>query len=360
MNDSQRQFAADYHRAMVQPFVENRRWYSLLRNAEATWGRIFRCFPNLQEIVVGQCPLIDYPKTTSTYSFMLRHGKYIQTELEPPYREDFTVNVAWASAVVLKTAPPNVRHLHLGMANLDNFNSLATVNSLQNYVYRKIDFLVNNLPSGITKLTVALGGVDGVHGDPDHRRDTGSAGMLRYWAKVLPSLTNLTYLQIYFVSMDWDISFTNEESTDRTDNVLYRLLRNYKPEKLQTLKLRVMELEKDRMRDMFHSHWPSLKTVIFDEIGLLKLSENDTAKIDPEEQDIIKMRHLQGGGWIDLCQFLKNKYPGLQIRIHRPSSDVRLDHGYCYDYDEREKLSPKYIEELRGMPGVSVTGLPDE
>lgn len=351
LTNEQRQYCGHYHRALVEPFVDNRRWYVLLRNAQQSWGQVFHYFPNLQHIGVGCCERVDHPTGTYTNVFVSQFGRHVTCEAEPPFVEDPTINMAWASALVLEGAPQTVRSLQLSMANMDNFNSFATVNRLLSIVYRNSQFLSLQPPLGVTELSITLRGVDGLHGELEWTGDTGSAGLLRYWKKVLGALRNLRYLEFREeVGDSPNLAFTSGEETDSNDNVVVWLLHHLKHNRLETLRLRDFFLDPDWFRDMFFTDWPNLKNIILDNTSL-RWSTEDKGQEEHEQPSEITVRdHHNEKAWMRICQFLSNEYPSVNIHINQPASWGEIGGNYI--------LLSKDVEELQRLPRVKLNVRP--
>jgi hypothetical protein len=345
-----RSYCENYHRALVEPFVENRRWYMLLRNAQASWPDIFRSFPNLEEIGVGCCERIRHPSCTYTNVFVARHGNDVLSEVEPLYAEDSTVNMGWASAVVLASAPSSVRSLQLSIANFDNFNSFATVNRLLSIVYRDTMFLTEDPPLNITKLSITLRGIDGVHGQPEWSSDTGSAGLLRYWEKVISSLVGLKHLEFrQDMNSDPNLAFTSGENTKPMGNVVVSVLSQINHPRLETLQLHDFKIASTTLSNLFQDtdfiRSPCLQTVLLDNIRLSLYTALDE-DLDDGRQSYLA--HTQGMGWMNTCNCIARSLPGVTTVLKNPSSNIGL-------YMEKNcRLNPTFTEQIRGLPRVTL------
>lgn len=342
MTPDQQKFCNSYHRALVEPFTSNRRWYSLLRNAQNTWQDLFRFFPNLEEIGVGCCEIDEHPAPTSTKAFLTRYGSAIRKEVWPPYIEDSTVNIGWASAIVLEAAPPTVQRLHLGMVNLDHFNFFSTVNRLLGIVYQRHHFLSDHPPLNITKLCINFQGLEGMHGSFDWDDDMGSAISVRYWVLVLSSLRSLVYLEFGQERSYEHLAFTlatNEYEIDLKSSPILHLLQNYRPERLKTLRLAGFLFQLDQCLQCLESlarHWASPTDIIFDYIHI-----NTDTRVSDERGDA----HIAGSSWVALCRILKKEHPGLQISLIRPRSHL--------DNEEVHHLPSSCLRVLQNM-GVHI------
>jgi hypothetical protein len=338
LTDEQRQYSADFHRAMVEPFTDNRSWYRLLRAANASWGQVFRRLKYLEEISVGCCDIADQPPPTYTHTFVLQHGKDVVTEPHPPFVQDPTVNMAWASSVVVKTAPPTVRRLRLSMANMDNFNSFATVNRLLSLSYKGFPEISN---MRTTSLSLTLRGISGTHGQRDWHGDTGSACTARYWKNTLNKLANLQHLELRNeMSLNDDLMFSDMEMSDSRACILDWIMPGLVLQQLRTLRLRHFLLDTATIETTFAGHWPRLERITLDEV-LLMMQREDSIKF----QDI-HVDHLQGKSWLDFCRALVENQPGLHIVLDRPTSNVNNVDDY--------RLHPKYLKQLSELPRVDV------
>jgi hypothetical protein len=341
MTEEQFQYAGEYHRAMVEPFTDNRSWYRLLRSANISWGKVFGRFPNLEEISVGCCEIVDQPLPTCTNTFVRQHGKGVIDEPNPPFFSDATINMAWASAMVIRTAPLHVQRLRLSMANMDNYNSFATINRLQSLSYRQ-PFDTRILTT--TRLTLTLRGVAGTHGSKDWHGETGSAGSVRHWRSLLNSLRDLQHLELHNgLSFDDKLPFSDGEASELKACILDWILPGLVLKQLRTLRLCDFVLDTATIQTTFAGQWPCLEDLIFDHVSLmLNLKEGSELLQD-------KAEHLQGTSWLETCRALSQKHPKTRITLSRPSSNI---------YDAANvPLHLKYIKELNGLPGViSVTG----
>ena len=343
MTDEQEEYCSQYHRAMVEPFTDNRRWHQLLRTANASWGKIFRHFTHLEEISVGCCEIVDQPRPTYTNLFLLQHGKFVEADAHPRYIEDPTVNMAWASSIICGSAPPTVRFLRLSMANMDNFSSVATVNRLLSLGYRAIDS--RQSLSQVTRLDLSLCGVAGTHGDRDWHGDTGSAGNVRFWTKALNSMYNIQYLALRNkLSTDENIRFSPRNYSDPKGCLLEWLLPGLVGDYLSTLRLCDFLLDKASIHTTLSGRWPRLENLVLDDAQLM-LRENEAV-----DTFTVHIEHLQGYSWLEVCQALSEKSPDVRIELNRPVSNVndREDH----------RLHPKCISLLQSSPNVvlNVTG----
>ncbi|KAF2800832.1 hypothetical protein K505DRAFT_263185 [Melanomma pulvis-pyrius CBS 109.77] len=341
MSDSQRQYCSKYHRAMVHPFTDNRRWYSLLSLARDSWREIFLHFPNLERISVGVCERSDHPAPTYTNAFITRYGKNVVEEVEPAFREDSTVNPAWASSIVLSSAPPSVKSLRLSMANLDNLNSFATVNRLLSFGYYKSGYLLSRPLNYITQATLDLRGPKGTHGTRIWLGDTGSAGMVKYWRKVLISMQSLTDLEIRFDVHAKEVGFTDMAESDPKGCILDWLLSELELRRLTKLRFRYFLINRDSFAKIFASasNWSNLKVLVLEEIRLIMDAELESQDNRQEHLD-----HIQGEAWLSTCQVLSDTLPGIEIELNRPVSNINGQRDY--------KIHPKYVKKFQQLHNV--------
>lgn len=335
MTAEQQQYCANYHRALVEPFTDNRRWHQLFRTANNTWGQTLGLFTHVEEISVGCCERADQPRPTYTHSFLLQHGKFVTEDVQPRFVEDSTVNRAWASAVICRSAPPTVRSLRLSMANMDNFNSVATVNRLLGLSYRQVgqsEYLLQSL-------SLSFRGVAGTHGDQNWHGDTGSAGSVRFWKTMLNGLSSLQHLELRNVlTIDEDFRFSEMDRSDAKACILEWLLPDLVLSQLRSLRLCDFLLDKATFEKTLSGHWPRLEHLFLDDIQLMLREESGFDCTSGH------LEHLQGDSWRELCRALYDKHPGLRIELTRPVSNINdaKDH----------RLHPRCVEPIQRIPGV--------
>ncbi|KAF2827464.1 hypothetical protein CC86DRAFT_369581 [Ophiobolus disseminans] len=226
---------------MVGPFVDHDVWSRLRQTAHGSWGQIFSLFHNLQTISVGCCEIVDHPWPTASHVFVLEHGRDVCNELNPPYVEDLTVNMAWASAEILQSAPPSVLRLKLSLANTDNFDSTSTVNELLSIGHTPP--LQLQLPK-ITRLCPTFRGVAGTHGIKYAHDKTGSIGSVRPWINALNRLFNLRYLEFRDTPVDnSDLAFTDMENSVIDATILDWILPKLSLKRLHTLRVSTFLLD---------------------------------------------------------------------------------------------------------------------
>ncbi|KAH7345983.1 hypothetical protein BKA66DRAFT_323989 [Pyrenochaeta sp. MPI-SDFR-AT-0127] len=337
MTDEQQQYCANYHRALVEPFTDNRRWHQLFRTANNTWSQILRHFTHVEEISVGCCERVDQPRPTYTHTFLLEHGKFVLEDVHPRFVEDPTVNIAWASSVICRSAPPSVRSLRLSMANMDNFNSVATVNRLLSLSYRQPD--ASRYLTQITRLSLSLRGIAGIHGEQDWHGDTGSAGSVRFWKKILNSLGGLQHLELHnTLSIEEDLRFSELDNSDAKACILEWLLPGLVLNQLRSLRLCDFLLDKTSLQKTLSGQWPRLENLFFDDVHLMlreEAGDNCTSA---------RLEHLEGYSWVEVCRVLCEKHPGLRIELTQPMSNINgLEDHY---------LHSKCIESILLTPGV--------
>lgn len=337
MTDEQQAYSSEYHRALVEPFTDNRRWQQLLRTASSTWGQVFGHFPDLEEISVGCCERVDQPRPTSTYAFFLQYGKDVVRDVYPEFVEDSTTNLAWASSVVSKSAPPNVRSLRLSMSNMDNFNSVSTVNRLVSLTHRQFNPAKASIH--ITKLDLSLCGVAGTHGDRDYQGDTGSAGSVRLWRSVLTDLRSLQYLTLRNnLATDEPIRFSRMEKSDPYASVLGWLLPELALDQLQTLRICDFILDQAEVQTIFRAHWPRLERIVLDDVNLMIHWSGDIIDLD------LQLKHLQGNSWLDFCRSLREEQSNVRLELNKPVS--------CLTNLRRYGLHPTFIDSIQSIPNL--------
>ncbi|KAH7393937.1 hypothetical protein DE146DRAFT_660337 [Phaeosphaeria sp. MPI-PUGE-AT-0046c] len=337
MSDDQLEYCSDYYRAMVEPFTNNRTWYRLQRAALSSWRKIFSHFTNLAEISVGYCDIVDQPRPTCTNTFVSQHGKDVVDEPHPRFLEDATVNMTWASTLVIRTAPTYVKQLRLSMANWDNFNSFATVNQLQSLSFRKP--LDNNVVN-LTSLILDIQGIAGTHGRKDWVGDTGSAGSVKHWKGMLNSIKRLRHLELRdAMRTDDKLNFSELQLSDEHACILDWLLPDLILNHLQTLCLADFVLDIATVQTTLSGQWPALERLTLRDIKLLKSS--DIINLFDDET---YSQHQDGKGWVETCRALRCNHPGWIIVLHRPSSvgDGILPY----------EIVPKYLKLLQAMSNL--------
>ena len=312
MTPSQQEYSASYHEAMVEPFTENRRWYQQLRSAHTSFGRIFAHFANLATISISHCERVDHPRATSTSTFVLQHGREVVEHVHPVFVEDATVNMGWASAVILHSAPPGVKDLRLSLVNMDNFSSVAAVNRLLSLSYRHSCVPTStSYLSNITRLSLSLRGVAGTHGKREWAGDTGSAGSVRFWTREINTMRQLRYLEFTnHLSEAADIRFSGLEHSEPKASVLGWLLPRLELEELRTLALTGFVLLDKDLRDCIKGRWPRLQRLVLDRVTL-------TGKT-PQDENICVREHGEGAAWLAFCREMAAKQPGFAIELVEP------------------------------------------
>jgi hypothetical protein len=287
---------------------------------------------------VGCCEIVDQPSPTVTHTFILQHGKEVIKEPYPPYIEDAAVNMAWASAMVIRTAPTTVRDLQLSMANMDNFNSFATINRLQSLSHRRL-FTTRAMMT--TRLSLTLRGTAGTHGSKDWLGDTGSAGSVRHWKTMLNSLDQLQHLEFHnALDTSCVLQFSRNELSDLRGCILDWILPDLALRHLHTLRLCGFLLDVTSLPNTLAGRWLSLQKLMLEDISLM-LRHNDNHLTGDDYID-----HLQGKSWLTVGRILADDHPGVQITLRRIASNVN-------DLIDRA-LHPKYIKQLEDLPLVEV------
>ena len=288
---------------------------------------------------------MHHPAPTYTNAFVTRHGENAVNDVQPAFVENSTINRSWASLVILSAVPTTAKCLRLSMANLDTLNSFATVNRLLSYGYRKLNYEALHLDS-ITMLTLDLHG-KGTHGDRDWPGgDTGSAGMLKHWRRVLTSMEFLTRLDLRFDIYDESPRYTDAVESDLKGCILNWLLSDITLAPVQTLCLRYFLLDGDSISKIFasSSNWPSLTSLVFDEIRLMMNDENEEA--GRESNGPNHLVHLQGESWLKTCQHISKTISGVKIEVIRPLSNINDQRDY--------KIHRSYVEQTAQLPNVKL------
>lgn len=338
MSDKQKEYCGDYYRAMVEPFTDNRSWYRLLRTAESAWRRVFQKFVGLERISVGCCNIVDHPSPTCTYTFVFNHGRSVIEEPDPPFIEDSAVNLAWASCMVMRAAPANVQSLRLSLANMDNFNSFATINRLLGISYKS--YSVSHTLK-MTRICLTLQGIRGTHGSRNWAGDTGSAAVVRYWKGMLNKAYCLQHLELRNeLAVSNELQFSNLERTDLHGTIIDWLLPDLSLPQLRTLRLCDFLLDENLIHKTLSGKWPRLEQIILDDIQLMMRDENGQ-NLTPEH-----IAHLQGQLWLDICRKLTEEKQGLRIALNRPVANV-------YDVVDF-RLHPRYVQQIEQLPGVKI------
>jgi hypothetical protein len=287
---------------------------------------------------VGCCEIVDQPSPTVTHTFVLQHGKEVIKEPYPPYIEDATVNMAWASAMVIRTAPKTVRDLRLSMANMDNFNSFATINRLQSLSHRRL-FTTRAMMT--TRLSLTLRGTAGTHGSKDWLGDTGSAGSVRHWKTMLNSLDQLQHLEFHnALDTSCILQFSTMELSDLKGCILDWVLPDLALRHLRTLRLCGFLLDIASLPETLAGRWMSLQNLILEDISLM-LRHTDSLNTRDNYID-----HLQGKSWLRIGRILTDNHPGVQIALKRIASNVNDINDHA--------LHPKYVKQLEDLPLVEV------
>ncbi|KAF2734676.1 hypothetical protein EJ04DRAFT_512370 [Polyplosphaeria fusca] len=354
------QYCSDYHRALVEPFTDNRRWYKLQALAEHTWPQILQRFPNLDHTSVGICKRDEHPSPTRTYAFVHRYGEQVLDDANPPYVEDAKFNLAWASAIMMQAIPSSVKSLHLTAANSDSLNSFATINRLLALMYdprlryrdtkrNPLYYITHDRLASITNLVLDLRGKEGTHGSRDWRGLTGSVGMVRYWRHMLESTCNLKHLDIRAHAQPRKLSFYIEVGASNSEDcILEWLLPQLALPRLESLTLRNFFLHQTSLAMILgtpHTGGEDDKpyfrgsTLVLEDcrlwIPVPSIPEIDvTTGIIDGSIDIASLyNQLDGGAWLDVCSEIEATFPGILIHLVRP----RIGHAAL-----RERLMKRY------------------
>jgi hypothetical protein len=302
LTDDQAYFCQQYHDAMVEPFIDSGRWYRLLEHASATCFRVFPRLPKLEHIECGICLPKNHPAPTTTNTFMRRWKDEVASiDLRVPFVEDYDPNLAWISGVILHSMPPQVKSLRLWAANLANLHRFNMVNRLLSRTYRFYKLSTNpaKQPMAVKNLTLCVGGYPGTHGNATWAGDTGSIGLVKYWADVINGLPNLTHLAI-IGEMDTYSPHDNLPPTPVSDHAwMTWLFGRLSVPHLESLALQKLEIHDRSWRDIFKFMPKSLKRLLVD--GIFSYGFQGDAH------------------WIEQMTWLVNYFPSLKATLNDDS-----------------------------------------
>jgi hypothetical protein len=338
LSDEQRDYCEEYYDTMVEPFVNSSRTTKLLESARITWRRIFGYLKHLEKISVGCCARVYMPQPTNTGRFILQHGKHVINDVKPRLREDATVNAAWASAIIIRTAPSSVRALELSVANVYPHATSSSTNRLLSSSHRNINKL--NGSTNITRLTLNIRGVAGTHGLRDMRNSTGSAGCVYLWKKMLNDMRHLQHLELKdAMSKSNKLKSPEIQDSDPKACILDWLLPELILDQLLMLRLCDFDLAKATMEQTLLGQWPKLEKLIFDHVGIMSRESLEESGSDQSDTE-----HMSGHSWVNIWHILTAKRPGLCIGLNRVSSSD--------DNAKSFRFKPQYEEELRERTGL--------
>jgi hypothetical protein len=246
--------------------------------------------------------------------------------------------MAWASSIILKTAPSWVRHLQVSMANMDNFNSFATVNRLLSMSHRRSlqPHLLNT-----TSLCLTIRGIAGTHGSSDWHGDTGSAAYVRHWTSALNSLCELRHLELCdAMEVDSDLLFSDMEMSDTQASVLDWMLPKLTLNQLRTLRLSKFSLDEATIPDTFPDIWPCLETIILEDITLIMRADELVVFNDEH------LEHLKGASWPHACSWLLSHASMSRVKLIRPVAKIN-------DVDTLG-LHENYVKSITELHGVDL------
>lgn len=207
----------------------------------------------------------------------------------------------------------------------------------------------------ITRLSLTLRGIPGVHGDLTAMGRGGSADAVRYWKQVINGLHDLKTLHLYEdPNSDPNLAFSDGASTDRIANVVLLVLSGVDHPNLQVLRFHDFMFEINALIGLINGDsimQSPLLSIEFDNVCLVGLYDT----IDPvaiSEETRTAYRHAQGGGWLDVCNAIINKALGINITLKNPSScNVRSDVRYS--------LVTSFVDAMQNL-NIRVRLLPDD
>ncbi|KAF5844907.1 hypothetical protein GGP41_008862 [Bipolaris sorokiniana] len=337
LTDEQVKYCLRYHEAMVEPFIQSWRWHPLVHCAESSFARIFSYFKNLTSISVACCERVDHPQPTCTRTFIQQTGKSAIEQETPRFVEDRTINLAWASAIIVRKAPPHVQTLQLSLANIDNYYATGTVNQIlrRGYMYPEDKF--PNL-ANLTHLTLSIRGTPGTHGHPSPPNSAATFHAVWFWKLMINQMLQLQHMELVD---DFDTSpgtnFSDLDYTNHTASILPLLLPYLELGQLQVLRLHGFALQKQDLQNALTGPWPSLARVVLSGIRLM----------DGSDEEYADAEHMEGFTWLEVCQGFVDKRPGVRLELERPYST-------CFALDA-VAVEERFVGELEGIDGVVIT-----
>jgi len=224
------------------------------------------------------------------------------------------------------------------MANMDNFNSFATVNRLLSLSHRRSlqPHLLNT-----TSLCLTIKGIAGTHGSSDWEGDTGSAAYVRHWTSALNNLRELRHLELRdAMEIDSELQFSDMEMSDSKGTILDWMLPNLTLKKLRTLQLSGFSLDEATIPDTFPDIWPCLETIALEDITLI-MRVDELVVFDDEH-----LEHLRGASWPHACSWLLSHTMMSRVKLIRPISKI--------NDDETLTLHDKYVESIAELHRVDL------
>ncbi|EUC35302.1 hypothetical protein COCCADRAFT_24716 [Bipolaris zeicola 26-R-13] len=337
LTDEQREYWLRYHEAMVEPFCQLWRWRPLVHSAEWSFARIFGYFKNLTSISVACCERVDHPQSTCTHTFIQQTGKSVVEQETPRFIEDRTVNLAWASAIIVRKAPSHVQTLQLSLASIDNYSPNGTVSEIlrRGYMYPEDEF--PNLAT-LTRLTLSIRGTPGTHGHFSPANSSTTFNAFWFWKLMINKMLQLQHLELVDdLDTSSQTNFSDLDYTNHTASVLPLLLPYLELNQLKVLRLRGFALQKQDLANALTGPWPSLERVVLSGIRLMDGSDDEYADAE----------HMEGFTWLEVCRGFVKKRPGVRLELERPYST-------CFALDA-VAVEERFVGELRSIDGVVVT-----
>lgn len=298
---------------MVEPFLKTRCLFGLISQAQHACMQVFRQLPKLEHVEVGICKRIDHPDTTTTNTFIKRWGRDVITHENPACVEDPTMNLAWASGVIIQTISGKVKSLHLSAANLVELSRLT-------YEQHNIPYNPTRNLLFVTNLTLDIRGIHGTHHSmPDwYAVPRATTKMVEYWAKTINSMPKLVHLQL-----NGKFGSVINIHQDHIGYALGRLLSRVK-RPLQSLSLHNFDMNVYHLLGYLPAFKSSLKSLVLDRILMLYCD-------DIEEEP-----------WLTLATWAEDHMQGTRITANYPCNNM-------------VRVSKFSLKEMSAM-GMQVTG----
>ncbi|KAF2500307.1 hypothetical protein BU16DRAFT_242981 [Lophium mytilinum] len=297
----QKDFCEQYHAYMVQPFPDDPRWSSLASFAYSSCKTVLPVLPKLEHVGCGICLPEDFPTPTSTNSFVKRWRNSVAA-VNPVYIYDFDVNLAWISGIALHSVPLHVKSLGMSAANLATLSSMVTVNRILSTICNIHKLSQNPVhrvgTMAVTELSLTIGGIRGTHGIDTWAGNTGSIGMVKYWADAINLLPNLTYLAL--VGDRMELPGAEQMSNDLDHGWMTWLFRSLVSLRhLESFSLYYFTITPETIPQVFQSMSESLRHVSFRDVS-----------IDLEDS---KHNHAKLGSWSEQVAWLTKRFQSARV-----------------------------------------------